>query len=340
MRSFPAAFVSVLLVFPLFICALTVVGISTWALDKSFYTGILSDVRLYQIPDAGSAASRVRIDLPDKPGVSLRVSARALKQIISPQYMRSQALSALASVFDFLEGKTQVPDPILDLAPIKKALRGSEGQRFALALVQDMPVGGQASEFAVSPGRLPESRPPSLSVEKAAAIVAAGLPAFAGAIPNSVRLSDYAGWDGHEARMWGWRGFPALRGLIIADVILLALAAAFWVAAAFIGGVTARQRLQWLGWSLLAPAAAVFLVGLFASLTLLSSWMRGGIASARLESLGFDPGFGLAVADAARAVMGRIGTTFLAAGAIAAGVSLALLGASWSLPKGGPLHEN
>ncbi len=336
MRSFPAALISVLLVFPLFLCALSVVGISTWALDRSFYAGILSDVRLYQIPDAISAATQVSIQMPDKSSLSFRVSPRALKQILSSDYMRSQALSALTGVFDFLEGKTQVPDPALDLAPIKKALAGSQGKRFARVFVQDLPVGGPGGQFTVSPGRLPQSRPSSLSVEKATAIVTAGLPAFASIIPNTLRLSDYPGFRNNEARMWGWPGFPAIRGLIIADVILLVLAAAFWAAAAFLGGIDARQRLQWLGWSLLAPAAAVFLVGLVVSLAMLSHWVGGGVASAHLESLGFDSDFGPAIAEAARTAIGRVGTTFLAAGAIAAGVSLALLGASWSMPKGRP----
>ena len=158
MRSFPAALISALLVFPLFLCALSLIGISTWALDRSYYAGILSDVRLYQLPSASTPA-RVRIDLPGNTRLSLRLSPRALKPVLSSEYMRSETLAALSSVFDFLEGKTQIPDPVLDLAPLKKALLGNEGRQFARTLVEDLPVGGQPSQFFVSPGQLPESRP-------------------------------------------------------------------------------------------------------------------------------------------------------------------------------------
>jgi hypothetical protein len=334
MRSFPAALISVLLVFPLFFCALSMIGVSTWALDRSFYAGILSDVRLYQIPDAISAASRVSVELPGNSRLSLRVSPRALKPILSSEYMRSQALSALGSVFDFLEGKTQMPDPVLDLAPVKKALLGREGKQFARALVEDLPV--EAGQFRVSPGRLPESRPSSISIDAATAIVTAGLPVFVDGIPDRIRFSDYLSRHGEAADLQGWPGFPMIRGFVIADIILLFLAAAFWTAAAFLGGAGARQRLQWLGWSLLAPAAAVFLMGLVISLSLLSHWVRMGLAAAHLESLGFGPGFGAAIADAAQLTVQRVGVSFLAAGAIAAGVSLALLGGSWSMPRERP----
>lgn len=336
MRSFLAALISVFLVFPLFLFALSVIGLSTWALDRSFYAEILSDLRLYQIPEAVSAATHVRVELPGNSSLSIRVSPRALKPILSSQYMRTQALAALASVFDFLEGTTRAPDPTLDLAPVKNALRGKEGKQFALALVEDLPVGGSAGQFKVSAGRLPESRPASLSVEQAAAIVVAGLPTFASAIPDRIRLSDYSEWQVWEAQRLGRQRFPVFRGVILADIILTALGGALWVAAAFLGGTDSRQRLQWLGWSLFAPAAAVFLVGLFFTLSLLSQGMRLGLAAAQLQSMGFDAGFGAAILNAVQIAVRRIGVSFLAAGAIAAGASLALLGTSWSLPKGRP----
>jgi len=335
-RSFPAALIAVFLVFPLFLGALSLIGLSTWALDRGFYAEILSDVRLYQIPDAMSAATHVHVDLPGSTSLTLRVSPRALKPILSSHYMQTQALAALGSFFDYLEGKSSAPDPTVDLAPVKRALLGKEGKQFARALVEDLPRGGLASRFTVSPGRLPETLPSSLTVEQATAIVAAGLPTFVSAIPDRIRVSDYPEWRAWEAAQLGLQRFPVIRGFILTDIILSLLAAAVWVAAAFLGGTDSRQRLQWLGWSFLAPAAAVFLVGLFFTLSLLSQGIRLGLAAAQLQSMGFDAGFGDAILNVAQVTVQRVGVSFLAAGAIAAGASLALLGFSWSLPKGRP----
>ncbi|HVO40457.1 MAG TPA: hypothetical protein VMV03_15600 [Spirochaetia bacterium] len=331
MRSFPAALIVVFLVFPLFMAALVAVSVSTWVLDRSFYTAILSDSRLYQVPDGLSGATRITVDLPGRPRLSLSASPRALKEVLPPDYVRNQALGVLGSMFDFLEGKAVVFDPLVDLDPIRKALAGPEGRRFARLVAEDLPVGSPGGSFVIRPGRLPDSRPSTISVERAAALIEAGLPAFAGAIPMRIRLTDAFGW-GEVVRGQEWQG-SVLRVLVIADVVILFIACAFWVAAAFLGGADARRRLQWMGWSLLAPAAFVFLIGLFITIAAFAAAARSGLASADTGTLRFSPAFATAVYDAARFAMRRIGIGFLATGAVAAGVCMALLGVSWSMPQ-------
>jgi hypothetical protein len=333
MRSFPAALIVVFLVFPLFMAGLVAVGVSTWVLDRHFYTTILSDSRLYQIPDGLSAATRLTVDLPGRSRLSLSASPRAFKEILPPDYVRNQALGVLGSLFDFLEGKAGVFDPLVDLDPIRKALVGPEGRRFARMVAEDLPVGSPGGPFVIRPGRLPDSRPPTISVERAAALIAAGLPTFANAIPMRIRLTDAFGW-GEVVRGQEWQG-SVLRALVIADLIILFIACAFWVAAAFLGGVDGRQRLQWMGWSLLAPAACVFLIGLVITIAAFAAASRSGLATADAGAgaVRFSPAFMTAVYDAARFAMRRVGLGFLATGAVAAGVSMALLGVSWSMTK-------
>ena len=331
MRSFPAALIVVFLVFPLFVAALAAVGVSTWVLDRNFYAAILSDSRLYQVPDGLSGATRITVDLPGRSRLSLSASPRALKEVLPPDYVRNQALGVLGSMFDFLEGKAVVFDPLIDLEPIKKALVGPEGRRFARRVAEDLAVGSAGGPFVIRPGRLPDSRPSTISVERAAALIEAGLPAFANAIPLRVRLTDAFGW-GEVVRGQEWHG-SVLRVLVIADVVVLFVACAFWVAAAFLGGVDTRRRLQWLGWSLLAPAALVFVIGLVITIAAFAAAARSSLASADMGALRFSPAFATAVFDAARFAMRRIGIGFLATGAVAAGVSMALLGVSWSMPQ-------
>lgn len=333
MRSFPAALIVVFLVFPLLLAGLVAVSVSTWVLDRHFYAAILSDSRLYQIPDGLSAATHVTIDLPGRSRLSLSASPRAFKEILPPDYVRNQALGVLGSLFDFLEGKAGVFDPLVDLDPIRKALVGPEGRRFARMVAEDLPVDSPGGPFIIRPGRLPDSRPSTISVDRAAALIEAGLPAFANAIPMRIRLTDAFGW-GEVVRGQEWEG-SVLRGLIIADVVILFIACAFLVAAAFLAASNARQRLQWMGWSLLAPAALVFLIGLGITIAAFAAAARSGLASADTGAgaLRFSSAFMTAIYDAARFAMRRVGIGFLATGAVAAGVSLALLGVSWSMPQ-------
>jgi len=331
MRRVPAILMVVFLVCPLFFAALLTVSVSTWALDRGFYAQLIDDARLYQIPSLqGGSMSWAGSGVPGLETVSLTYSARALREVLSPGYMRTQAMGVLNQVFDVMEARRGADGISVDLAPVKAALLGDAGKRFALALAQDLPVGGAG--FAVRQGRLPAARPSSVSIERAAAIIQEGLPGFVKTIPDRIRLSDNAFWrDTAFAGQWGPR-ISVLGALIFADVVLLLLAGGLWVAAAFIGGANRFERLQWLGWSLLAPAAGVFLIGMFTILPFVFPWVQWGIQSARLELDGFSATFVAALIDLVQHALARVGGGFLAAGAVAGGAAIGLLAWSWSMP--------
>ena len=331
MRRVPAILMIVFLACPLFFAALLTVSVSTWALDRGFYAELISDTRIYQIPALpGGSSWWGTSEVPGLEAISLHYSARALREILTPAYMRAQAMSVLNQFFDALEARGSMDEIGVDLAPVKTALLGEAGKRFSLALAQDLPVGG--ADFSFRPGHLPVSRPSSVSVERAAAIIQQGIPGFVNTVPDHIKLSDSAPFHGAvRTAYWGPR-FPVLGALILADVVLLILAGGLWVAAAFIGGANRFERLQWLGWSLLVPAAGVFLIGLFTILPFVFPWVQWGIQSARLELNGFSSSFVAALIDLVRHALSRVGGGFLAAGAIAAGASIGLLAWSWSMP--------
>lgn len=328
MRRVPAILMVLFLVCPLFFAALVTIGVSTWAFDRGFYATLLSDERLYQIPDAVSSATWSGLNMPGLTAISARVSAKALREILTPAYMQSQAVNVSNQVFDLLQGRRETFDISFDLAPVKAALLGDPGKRFARALALDLPVGGTVADFTVRPGRLPLSRPSSLSVDKAAQIIQNGLPVFVQSIPDTTRLSDNPYYHGGP-----WPHFSVPGMLVFADVVLLLIAGGMGTAAAFVGGANRFEKLQWFGWPLLAPAAGVFLLGLAISLSFFSGWVQWGIESARLAAHGFDASFTAALVDAARRTLSRIGTGFLATGAIAAGAALGLLALSWAIPQ-------
>jgi hypothetical protein len=334
MRRVPALLVVLFLVLPLLSAAFLTVGISTWALDRAFYTGLISDERLYRIPDGVSAATWAAIEIPGLPGFTFPSSTKAAREVLTPSYLRSQAIGVMSGFFDFFEGLRPF-DISLDLVPVKNALLGDPGKRFARVLAAELPVGGTDSGFTVKPGKLPSSRPSTIAVERAAAIIQAGIPAYVKAIPDTLKLSDSPSY--HSVRSpWGiGEGFPALGALALADVILLVIAAGFLAAAVFIGGATRYERLQWAGWPLLVPAVGTFLAGLFITLVAFSGWVQWGIQSARLDTLGYDATFIAALVDVARHAMTRVGVGFIATGAVAAGIAMGLLGWSWSISREG-----
>jgi hypothetical protein len=277
MRSVPAALIAVLLVVPLFLAALFTISVSTWVLDRGFYVSLIDDERLYEIrpePDRRFWQEAAR-----ETGIAPLADPAVARKVVTPQYMRSQALSLLDQAFSFADGKADTFDPVLDLSPIRKSLSAMGGR--------------QAAEAA--------------------------------RIPDSLRLSQVPGARYAPAFWWNRSGFSALGALVLADVILLLVAAGFWVAAAFIGGQTTRDRLLWLGGCLLPPALIVFLSGIGTLLPIPGGWMLRGIQSVGLGTMGYSAGFAQAVYEAARTAAGRAAAGFLATGGIAAGIAVALV---------------
>jgi hypothetical protein len=335
MRRVPAILIVVFLACPLLFAALTAVSLATWALDRHFYLSLVDDERLYQVTDALSSASWSTAQIDGVGGLQWKSVARAASVILTPDYLRTQAARVVNQVFDSMDGRARWTDVSVDARPAKEALLGDAGRKFARLLAEDLPVGGNVSDFSIRPGHLPVSRPASISVDRASALIQEGIPAFVGSIPDTVRFS-----DDHSARgsrvgtdAWGLGPrFHLLGTYLAACIVLLVIAGGFLAAAAFVGGETRFERLQWSGWSLLAPAAGILLVGLVVILVFISPWVQWSIETARLQTHGFSASFISAIIAAARSVVSRIGIGFLATGGVAAGIALGLLAWSWSIP--------
>jgi hypothetical protein len=325
MRPVAAILIVVFLACPLLFASLIAIAVSTWTMDRNFYLSLLDDERLFQVPDAVSSAPWSEAVIEGSGGLQWKSVGRAAGAVLTPEYLRGQTARVVNQVFDYFDGRSGRFDISMDTTPVKKALQGDAGRKFARLLAEDLPVGGSAADFKLKPGRLPASRPASVSVDRAAAIILAGLPSFMSTIPDTVRLSDDP-WAGSPR-------FPLFGALLAACIVLLVIAGGFWTAAAFVGGETRFERLQWFGWSLLAPAAGVLLMGLLVTLGSFTPLMRGAIESTQLQPLGFSASFISALIDAARHVLTRVGVGFLATGGIGAGISLGLLAWSWSIPR-------
>jgi hypothetical protein len=314
MRWLPALLLVLVFVIPLFIGGLSSVAVATFVLDRSWYAGLLSDERLYDLPEAVSGATW-QTDVPGLAGFPRSMSRDALRELLPPAYLRDQASAVIDQLFTYLWGRGPL-DLSLDLAPIKADLVGEPAKRFALALAKGLPEAAAAT--APARGTIPAARPKGWTVDQTARFIEGSLPTVLARVPDRVRLGDTVPLP--------WRGFSAFGMLIGAAVFLLFLAAGAWVGSAFTFSSVPRERLLWMGGSLLAPALCVLAIGVGAAVSPLTlPWVRFGIASIDFNPVGLGQGFADAVLDAAAFAARRVATGFLAAGGIAAGIGIGLL---------------
>jgi len=315
MRWLPALLLALLLVMPLFIGGLSAVAVSTFALDRDWYLGFLADERLYDIPDAVSSATW-QMTLPGLPSFPPGMGRDALRELLPPAYLRDQAGSVIDQVFTFLWGRGPL-DLSVDLSPLKQSLVGDAAKRFALAMAKDLPV-ATASAALPKRGTIPGSRPKGWTVEQTARFIEGSLPTVLADVPDRLQLGDTVPLP--------WPGFSAFGMLIGAAVAAMLLAFGAWFGSAFAFSEVPRERLLWLGGTLLAPALCVLAIGAAVAVSPMTiPWARSGISSSDCNVYGLGQGFADAVLGAVGIAVRRVATGFLATGGIAAGIGIGLL---------------
>ncbi len=312
MRWLPALLLVLVFVFPLFIGGLSAVAVATFVLDRNWYAGLLSDERLYDLPEAVSGATW-QTTVPGLVGFPRSMSREALRELLPPAYLRDQTSAVIDQLFTYLWGRGSL-ELSIDLAPVKAGLSGDAAKRFALALAKGLPEAATAT--APARGTIPATRPKGWTIDQTARAIENALPKVLADVPDRVRLGDEVPLP--------WRGFSAFGILIGAALAMLVVAVGAWVASAFTFSSVPRERLLWMGGSLLAPALCVLAIGVAtAAAPLTLPWVRFGISTVDFGSLG--QGFTAAVLDAAAFAARRAGIGFLAAGGIAAGLGIGLL---------------
>ena len=331
MRKLLAAFLIVAFVFPLTLATLSVISVNAWVLDRNFYTNLVSDSRLYEalltedLP--GYFNSRYSVKAAD----SLPAGAlgKALREVVTPDYLRDQSVRIVNNAFDFVEGRTLTLDLYFDAAPIKTALQGEGGARFARTLAANLP-GCAAGQESIAPGgSLMRCLPSDVTADRAAEKITAALPAFLNDVPDHISLSRTPINVNVHWRGMSWNFIGAAGGLNIAIGVLLFMAAGAWLVTAFIGGEDRRGHLLWLGWSLIFPAIIIFLIGLAVTTPLAFNWTNFGLSRAHFGGAEFSPAFREAIVSVAGNALNTIANGFLAAGAVAGALALMLI--TWGL---------
>jgi hypothetical protein len=183
---------------------------------------------------------------------------------------------------------------------------------------------GQASLAASS--TLIRCRDSNVSVEDATQQITLALPAFIDRLPDQISLSRdplALGGGGY----WFSPMFFGTGGLNIAIGLMFVVMVGAWLWTAFFGGVNRRERLLWLGWSLLGPALLILISGVVISSPLTVYSIRFGLDETRLalEDVQFSAAFRQALVEITSKALNAAGGGFLSTGAASVTIALGLL---------------
>jgi hypothetical protein len=249
----------------------------------------------------------------------------ALRTVVSAEDLRTQSLRMVNDVFDAVDGRTDGFELYLDTTQIKQTLQTPAGaQKFARALASNLPACTTSQTPVASGGMLMRCLPSNQSADEASKSIAAALPSFLNSVPDQISLQreryDWARWT---------RGTPMTfmmaNSLSVAIVIMFVLAGAAWLLAAFIAGDSTRERLLWLGWMLIVPAALILLIGVSMNSPMTAGWMRFGLNEARFGGMEYSSAFRDVLLGSIGQALRTIANGFLEAGAAAGAIGLGLV---------------
>ncbi|MBI1277583.1 MAG: hypothetical protein GC179_05605 [Anaerolineaceae bacterium] len=329
MRKLVAVSILLVIYLPLAFAAMTLISIRPWILDRGFYERLVGDERLYETlwTDDLSAQfdQKVFTTVEQLPLDALSI---ALREVATPDYLRTQATKVVNDVFDFIEGREQNFQVMLDISPLKADLVGEKGKVFATALAAALPNCeiGQSS-IAVG-GRLTRCIAPGVSVDEAANQITAALPAALEASPDTIVIGNrgYLRTNWYDYAWLLGSGVHAVLDVSILLIIVTAAGAAF--VGSILGGDDMRGRLRWYSAALFVPGGLAVLAGLIlvspAVIVSISSVPSGWFAVQHSTA------YREAIAQLVVPVVQQVGGSFLLTGIVVSAIALILLMWSWA----------
>lgn len=327
MRKAYALFIVIVVFLPLAFSAMTLTSIRPWILDRGFYERIISDERLYEgllteeLPNRFNEEFITSIEQLPVSALSI-----ALREVTSPDFLRTQSLNMIDQAFDYIEGRSRTFELTLDITSLKETLAGEDGTRFSTTLAAELPPCAADQQPIASGGTLTRCIPADGSVDAAGAQIAAALPAVLAAMPDQLVVSDQ--WY-VRANWYDWFGGASVAvALDIAIVMIILTAAGAGLVGAYLGGDDLRGRLHWFSSAVFFPASLFLIIGL----VLASPTIAGPISrelSAVRWGVQYSEAFREAVINVIVPVIQQVGNGFLLTGVVASAIALGLL--VWSL---------
>lgn len=326
MRKLIALSILIIVFVPLAITAMSLISIRPWVLDRGFYERLVSDERLYDALIAGELPNQfnrsVFINADQLPLGALNL---ALREVVTPDYLRTQALNVVDEVFDFVDGQAENFEVGFDITPIKTALAGAGGVRFANALAAALPACESDQEPIPVGGRLVRCIAANSSVDTAAEQIAGALPAVLQDTPDRIRFNDSINLRTDWGFMDWFRGANLRSWLDFSLFLLIFTTLAAGLVSAFLGGEDLRARLKWLSSSLFFPGSLFVLMGLVMATSLIAGPLRDGLNAAQWSGIQYSESFREAVTVIITPLVQQIGTGFLVTGLVINLIALVLL---------------
>ena len=127
MRKFLAFLLTLALVFPLILAALTLVSVNSFILDRNFYIQTIDNEQVYEsLLSDGMLDDTFERYLTLPPDADLAKVEEVIESVITRDYIKDQTGIFINGLFDYLQGKTDNFMPVVNLAPIKAALAGEK----------------------------------------------------------------------------------------------------------------------------------------------------------------------------------------------------------------------
>ena len=307
---------------------------STWALDRGFYLQLVSDERIYEAILTETNWSRNQLFEDEEfEGIPSNALAKALREVVTPNYLRSQAVGLVNDTFDAIEGRASVLELEVDITPLKDRLASDAGGRFTRSLAANLPPCA-AGESAFAPGTsMPRCRPADLTEEQTAELIARALPQFLESLPDSYPEPPETVHFDLDPQNEFWTGFVGTNRLVWISVLVALVAAGLWFAAAFVGAENRRQIIQWLGWSLFVPAVLTLICGIAVRIAAGFPWFDYDLGGRLATDAWYSAELAGVLGTIVRTAIKAVARGFLLMGGISIGVALSLIVWAFSIVR-------
>lgn len=343
MRSCLGMFLFSFIVFPMLMAALCMFALNTWLFDKELYIKVADNPTLYEeflnnLPDYIDVDAFQR-NFQDAQQADQADAALALayKEVVTPEYLQTEAKSVIDDYFDMLENPNLSLDIAVDMVPVKELLaqtgEGEPGYRFATVLAQSLPPceAGQEPRDPNSGDALISCLSSSMTPEDATTAILDRLPAYVENIPNRLVLNDQYNTDGIE-----FGATSAKAGYRSAMITLAVFAAIFLMATAAVAGRGTRGTLVWAAAMLAIPAAIVLFLGVSIDRTwsdVIETGIKDSTNNFDINGVPASEQLREAIAETSTIFLDRVGSGLLNVGGIAIAIAAFLFGIGRLAPK-------
>ena len=275
-----------IVVIPVVLITLVIISVTFGALDReTTIKTFTSDEFVEQIPSDIAIQEMIKNNLGEMGQTEPAALSASFLAILPEDYFKTQITSMLNQAFDYFEGKAPTLSLQLDLTTVKNELTGPNREEQLRKFAQALPI--CQVEQIVENNALTLCKPDSIDeADFIEYYLKPTLPILMLFIPNSIVVMEPSDPIGDISNVP-----PLLQSYIQPGnmknmvYVLIGLTVLLWFLTALIGGKDWRERLLWLGWTLIIPAAAVLIMGALLGSNLGDNLIQLGLEYVNFQSI-------------------------------------------------------